>query len=673
MFRLIHKRRLHHTSTGVADPVHHIDVDIRDPSFHTVAVLDSDTWEEVKLDQSLVSQMQETARSLQRQRIQVKTSEASSRPSVAGSPTASPVTQSASPESSTTAEVDRPAVLPAKPVGSSLVSKFLSAFNFRSRRRPVSIEVTQAVSSAVKRHGGYAKFNHLLKRRFSLYLRDAGGQVEFQEMVSLLIIGPSIFFFVFRADQDLKSTFLVGYRTSATEAINSYPSSITTEEALLQCLASVYAMDTPTEAGHDSPSPHVFIVATHKDKLGPSADQKLHQLNEEVKSLIKESGFESLVQYADRAKGQVMFAVDNTSESDDDFKPIRSQVHDLVVNGKEFTVKYPFSYLLFCLELQSDQRSVLTLEECRAMAAKYKIVGDKVSHLLYFLHQRIGLIHFVNIKGVRCVAMKRPEDLFNKVTDLVVKTFSANCLSVEEAEELKKGILTESAFERVVSGKDEAFTASEFLKILVHLRIVAEFTRPGDQEKRYFIPCVLNHVPEFTGEEVKTDVMSLAVKFKCKHCPKGLFGVLVTHLMASHAADEKESDSVSFTLIEDKIFKDQVSLYVETQSEQDVISLTLQSTHLELRFFPEDCSSRNASVSFVCNGVRERILESIVSSLDNLHYKKPNVEPVICIKCANCSQFHQVKGQGTKFVKIYCEQSRKGFCVPPQAGYWWGK
>ena len=77
-------------------------------------------------------------------------------------------------------------------------------------------------------------------------------------------------------------------------------------------------------------------------------------------------------------------AVDNTSVSDDDFKAIRSKVHNLIVSRKEFTIEYPISYLLFCLELQSDQRSVLTLEECRAMAAKYKIVGDQVRGLIYW-------------------------------------------------------------------------------------------------------------------------------------------------------------------------------------------------------------------------------------------------------------------------------------------------
>ena len=57
--------------------------------------------------------------------------------------------------------------------------------------------------------------------------------------------------------------------------------------------------------------------------------------------------------YADKDIGQVMFTVDNTSEGDEDFKSIRSKVHSLITGREEFSIEYPISYLLFCLELQN--------------------------------------------------------------------------------------------------------------------------------------------------------------------------------------------------------------------------------------------------------------------------------------------------------------------------------
>ena len=355
MDRLLHRQQALYISTGVANPVVIVDID----TFYAVDVFDPNHWEEVKFNKSLVGQMHESVYSLQ----QVKAST-----NLSTKTTAIPAPNSAS-VSNTTAVVNLDA--------DKAVTKQATT---TTSRPPGNGKIKSVISSVVKKQGGFAKFENRLKKKFSLYLRDAGGQVEFQEMVSLLVFGPSIFFFVFRGDQDLKSTFTVGYRKSASESINCYPSSITTEEALLQCLASVYAMDTPDKASSlQNHHPYVFIVATHKDKLGPSADQKILQLNNYLKSLIKESGFANLVQYADVDAGLVLFAVDNTSESDDDFKAIRSKVHNLIVSRKEFTVKYPVAYLLFCLELQSDQHSILTLEDCRTRAAKYKIEGDQVS------------------------------------------------------------------------------------------------------------------------------------------------------------------------------------------------------------------------------------------------------------------------------------------------------
>lgn len=363
MDRMTNKRHLVYLSTGVANPVVIVDVNVNPSTFHAVTVFDANHWEEVKFDISLVGQIHESTNSV---KPQAKKTEVNQNPSSLSA--SSPSVKSTS-GSSTKADAERVTA---------------ATTTIPTSRPPAANEdIREVISSAVRKHGGFTQFENHLKKKFTLYLRDAGGQVEFQEMVSLLVFGPSIFFFVFRADQELDSTFEVGYRKSANESINCYTSSITTKEALLQCLASVYAMEMPGKAGLDVHNPYVFIVATHKDKLGQLATEKIRQLNSDLKSLIKESGFENLVQYADWAKDEVVFAVDNTAEDDEDFKAIRSKVHNLIVGREEFSIEYPISYLLFCLELQSDQRSVLTIDECRVIAAKYKIVGDQVGRFFF--------------------------------------------------------------------------------------------------------------------------------------------------------------------------------------------------------------------------------------------------------------------------------------------------
>ena len=64
-------------------------------------------------------------------------------------------------------------------------------------------------------------------------------------------------------------------------------------------------------------------------------------------------------------------------------------------------IVYPISYLLFCLELQDRNCNTLSLDEFKAIAAKCGIAGDQVSHLLQFLHLRIGIIQYFDVDGIR--------------------------------------------------------------------------------------------------------------------------------------------------------------------------------------------------------------------------------------------------------------------------------
>ena len=264
--------------------------------------------------------------------------------------------------------------------------------------------------------------------------------------------------------------------------------------------------------------------------------------------------------------------------------------------------------------------------------------------------------------------MKKPEQLFNKVTDILVSTFPRKGLTTREDKEFKtKGILRESAFEKVVSGTD-FISCEEFIKILEHLRIIIEFSASPDsqQEKRYFIPCVLNHIPESTtGGQMESEVMPLAVKFKCKHCPKGLFGVMITHLM---------SDSSTFQLKKEKIFRDEISLVACSFGVRDTISLKMYSSHFEIRFFPqlvEDSKERDTSVKDACVSIRKKVDESISKSIEDLHYNIGNVEPQMCLECPHCAELHLVEEGKTH--KIHCDKDNIARRIPPRGRCWFNE
>ena len=324
-------------STGVCDPVVVVDV-----NFHSATALDSDAWEEIDYDLSLLRQMNREGL-------------VASPPDQLSTPTKSRVRSALR----STGKSVRCYVTPFGRMRNVRTTPSASQLSSIPIDRAVlsDVSTTASVSSTpigitvlrvVKKHGGPKAFLNYLRREFSLYLRDTGGQVEFQEMIALLVVGPSIFFFVFRIDRDFQNKFVVEFRTSENESTNCYTSSITTEEALLQCLSSVYAMGTLGNTDVKTYKPLVLVIGTHKDNLGHEAEVKIAELNDHLDSLITQNGFLDLVQYADSTNGQVMFAVDNTSKGDEDFKAIRSQVHSLISSRDEFTIEYPITYLLFC-------------------------------------------------------------------------------------------------------------------------------------------------------------------------------------------------------------------------------------------------------------------------------------------------------------------------------------
>ena len=156
---------------------------------------------------------------------------------------------------------------------------------------------------------------------------------------------------------------------------------------------------------------------------------------------------------------------------------LRSGINTYISKRNEFTIEYPISYLLFCLELQSIKESVLSMEACEDLAAKFGIARSDIKSLLQFLHFRVGIIQHYDIEGLSDLIIKEPQVLFKKVTDLLVKTFLLSVsLKMSEQECFsEKGILEASVFDNILSNEDK-ITPKQFLSFLLHLRIAIPFT-----------------------------------------------------------------------------------------------------------------------------------------------------------------------------------------------------
>ena len=506
---------------------------------------------------------------------------------------------------------------------------------------------------------------HDLEIKRTYYFRDVGGQMEFQECISLFIYGPSIFMFVFNANIDIETRQTVRYRTEENVIINEYESSISTKDALLQCLASISAMET-TDYSADSVTPLVIIVGTHIDLLGPYADKEIEKIDKKLDVLIRSNNFQKFVQYANVRTGKVLFSVNNKSKKTDDVMKVRNQI-DRIVSRNEFTIEFPISYLLICLELQRmTSKTVLTLNEFKNIAAKYEIKDDLVKNLLRFLHFRVGIVQYFDVDGLRELVVMKPQILFRKVTDLVEKTFlSSGALKSNEEEEFrKKGILEAEVFETILNENDN-LSSQQFIKFLLHLRMMVSFVGQAG-EKKYFIPAVLNHAPKPPDEE-NSEVSSLYITFGCGHSPKGLFGMLVTHLISP---DDKTSKHALFKLLDEQIYQDQIAFKVHLN---DKVILKMHPSHFEVKFFPGigKCDvPYNMPVSQRCISVRMTIEQSISNSLTYLHYSAKKTEATSSLRCKSdiCNKLHKVQTLEGNCI-MECEVS--SYILPAAALFWY--
>ena len=488
-----------------------------------------------------------------------------------------------------------------------------------------------------------------------VYLTDTGGQIEFQELLPLLVSGPSVFFLVFRLDHDLNKRFTVEYVRPNGTTSEPYQSNFTVKEALLQTLASIASMGTYVYMGRGKEQlplrPQVFFVGTHMDKV---SRVKIDRIDRSLRHMVKSTGLyrEGMIQFA--SESRMLLAVNNLSDDDSAIQQVREAVERLGSRGN-FKVTAPPSWLIFSLTIRQHKDRVLSYEQCFKVARQCGITSrEELNEALWFLHTKVGLIrHFQGegLEDLQEIVIQDPQVLFDRITDLVVETFTFDKADPVVREDFKKkGIFPFSTFEKISASSDHLLTPSRLVKLLEHLHIIAPLEKEVEKEeeekgkeeegedeeemeKRYFMPCILAHAqPAEVGSwlewisrafsavfrrsaEQSPNNSSLLVGFRCGYCPKGLFAALVVYLLAN-----ARSHGHKWTLQRDQIFKDQISFLVRPY---DTVSITVQPKFFEITCTPalsKSSRNRHFPLATTCGEVRRCIETGIHVVTSALHY-----------------------------------------------------
>ena len=454
-----------------------------------------------------------------------------------------------------------------------------------------------------------------------VYLTDTGGQIEFQELLPVLVSGPSLFFLVFRLDHDLNKRFTVEYVRPNGTLSEPYQSTFTVKEALLQALASIASMVTYINRGGEQVSlkSQVFFVGTHKDMV---SQVQIDRIDHALQQLVTSTGLyhKGIIQHG--TKSRMLLAVNNLSDDDSDIQLVQAAVERLGKWGG-FSVRAPPSWLIFSLIIRQHEGRVLSYEQCFEIARQCGILTqEELNEALWFLHTKVGLIrHFQGegLKDLQKIVIQDPQVLFDMITDLVVETFTFDKADPVVREDFKKkGIFPFSIFERISGSSGHLLTPSRLVNLLEHLHIIAPLEEEG--EKKYFMPCVLSHaqpaeaISGISGEqsaEPSSNSSSLLIGFRCGYCPKGLFAALVVYLLAN------KRSPFQWRLQCDRIFKDQISFSV---GPYDTVSITVQPKYFEISCTPKLSHDRCFPLTTMCAEVRRCIKTGISKVTSSLHY-----------------------------------------------------
>ena len=461
------------------------------------------------------------------------------------------------------------------------------------------VEPVDIFKQAVELRGMDALREHL-ESSWSLYLTNTGGQIEFQEHLPLLVCGPSIFFVTFPLHYDLEKPYDVRYEYPDGR-VETYKSPATLLEELLQTLATINASNFTSGQQRDSEAaikPKIFFVGTHRDCLPEgTAEEMIKRKDKLLQTYVRQTSLidQEFIQFAQYPK-QLMFTVSNLSNDDEQFQKIRTAVQR-TVEGKEFTIECPSSWLILSLILRAKHKSdqVLSFDKCFSIAQECGITDRKeLNQALSFIHSRLGLVRYFNTKDLNTLVVIDPQILFDKITDLIVNTFTSDNVNVKvkikEMEDFhQRGIIPVAVMQEISdnSSSDSKLSFIWLTKLLNYLRIAALFT-DSDGDK-YFFPSALCHAPElhFNQPSPSDSWPPLLVGFKSGFCPRGIPGALIKYLMTNEMKSKR-----SWDIIPNKIFKNQVSFAIQAHR---IITLRILPTHLEICYESETDSIGEAS------------------------------------------------------------------------------
>ena len=265
--------------------------------------------------------------------------------------------------------------LPAEPVGKALQEMITSAFS----KAP------------------HNTLQNILKETL-IYLIDSGGQPQFQELLPILVSGPSVFLLTFSLAVPLDAVYKVHF-TDKDGKREDYPTNMRVRDVLTQSLASIRCTCSYQTNGEErvEVKPRVIFMATMRSLV---SDEEIAAVDKQLKSLVEP--FSDLIVYNG---SEVLFPVDSFTgdgipalrtavrhTADDVITKVRGGV---LCTSPMCEVKLPTTAVALELLLRNQEKGIISLDQCKQLAKDCNIDPEtELPDVLWLLHHFTGSIRY---------------------------------------------------------------------------------------------------------------------------------------------------------------------------------------------------------------------------------------------------------------------------------------
>ena len=255
----------------------------------------------------------------------------------------------------------------------------------------------------------FESLKYLLEDTVYLINTDTGGQTEYLDLMSRFIMGPALNLIFSRLTDPLDKVYKIYCTNADGVSTEEEDSIITLEEIFFQALASIacmemtkdfYAQGDSTKADEvvqmSDGSSKAMFVGTFRDKVYKFQVNRRDRL---LREKIEQTDFYkmNIVKYA--SKDNILLTIDNLRGTLDEINNLRS-ILEACIKDNFKNVCIPFTWLMLSINLRSENKHTMLLNEFKSMASKLGISGSDLKQILWFLHYRVGvLLYYPDVRG----------------------------------------------------------------------------------------------------------------------------------------------------------------------------------------------------------------------------------------------------------------------------------